>query len=117
MTVESLIFRTLEGLVDRRVYADLAPQDVRALPRITYQQVGGAAVNFLEAETPSKKNARFQVNVWGATRVQAAGLSRQVEDALREEVDLQTTVLGAPVAEYESETKLFGTRQDFSFWF
>lgn len=30
---------------------------------------------------------------------------------------LQTTVLSGPVATVEAETKLYGTRQDFSFWF
>ncbi len=117
MSVESLIFDTLKTLVSNRVYPDVAPQDVTALPRITYQQVGGQGINFLEAAAPSMKNGRFQINVWGATRLQVSGLSRQVEDALRSEVYLQATVLGAPVAEYEPETRLYSTRQDFSFWF
>jgi hypothetical protein len=117
VSVESLIYNTLRGLVANRVYQDITPPDVTALPRITYQQVGGRAISFLESGVPSLKNGRFQVNVWGATRLQAAALSRQVEDALVLATALQTTPLGAPVAEYESETKLYGTRQDFSFWF
>ena len=117
MSVESLIFDTLKTLVSSRVYPLIAPQEVTALPRITYQQVGGQGINFLEAANPSMKNGRFQINCWGATSLQVAALSRQVEDALRSEVYLQTTVLGAPVAEYEPETRLYGTRQDFSFWF
>lgn len=116
MTVETDIFAALKALVSNRVYRDIAPQTVTALPRITFQQVGGDAVNFVESTVPSSKNARFQVNCWAATRDAAATLSRQVEDALRVSVALQATVLGAPVAEYEEETKLFGTRQDFSFW-
>jgi hypothetical protein len=117
MSIEATIFQTLKSLASNRVYQDITPPDVTALPRITYQQVGGQSVNFMDPTAPSLKNARFQVNVWGATRLQAAALSRQVEDALRTEVTLMTTVLAAPVAIYEPDTKLYGTMQDFSFWF
>lgn len=116
MSVESEIFDALKGLVSNRVYQDLAP-DVVTKPYIVYQQAGGDGVNFVDATVPSKKNARFQVAVWAETRASAATLSRQVEDALRVVTTLQTTVLGAPVAVYELETKLRGTRQDFSVWF
>lgn len=116
MSVESLIFDTLTGFVSGRVYPDIAPQGVTALPRITYQQVGGQGLNFVEAAPVGKKNGRFQVNVWGGTRLQVAALARQVEDALRAESRLYTTVLAAPIATYEPDTKLYGSMQDFSFW-
>jgi len=116
MTVESTIFNALTGLASGRVYPDVAPENA-ARPYITYQQVGGQAINFLEQTTPSKKNGRWQVNVWADDRITAAAMSRTVEDTLRTTTALQTTVLAAPVAGYESDTKLYGTRQDFSFWF
>lgn len=116
MSVEGLIFTTLRTLVSDRVYPDLAPQDVTALPRITYQQVGGQAVNFLEAALPDKRNGRFQVNVWAATRLQASSLARQAAAALKTEAALNTTILGELVAVYEPDTRLYGTLQDFSFW-
>ena len=115
MSVESLIFDSLKGLVSNRVYPDVAP-DKTPKPYITFQQVGGSAVNFTDATVPSKKNARFQVSVWATTRASAATIAGQVEDALRVVSSLQTSVLGAPVAIYEPETKLRGSRQDFSFW-
>jgi hypothetical protein len=115
MTIESSIFSTLGSLVSNRCYPDIAP-DLAVRPYITYQQVGGSGVNFVDSTTPSKKNARFQINVWADTRGAAATLSGQVEDALRAATTLQTVVLGAPVASYEVETGLRGTRQDFSFW-
>jgi hypothetical protein len=117
MTVETDIFTALKSLVADRVYRDIAPQTVTALPRITFQQVGGEAVNFVDPTVPSKKNARFQINCWAADRDAAALLSRQAEDALRVYVALQTTVLAAPVAVHEPELGLYGTRQDFSVWF
>lgn len=116
MSLESSIFDALKSLVSNRVHPDVAPeQTVR--PYITYQQVGGQSVNFLDTTLPSKKNARIQINVWGDTRLQVGTLSRQVEDALRGTAALQTSVLGAAVSLYEPETKLRGTRQDFSVWF
>lgn len=118
MTVEASLYTALASLVSNRVYRDIAPQTVTTLPRITFQQVGGEAVNFLDSATvPSKKNARFQVNCWAADRDEVAALSRQVEDALRTTTALQTSVLGAPVAAFEEDTRFYGTRQDFSVWF
>lgn len=113
MTVETSIFGALRALASDRVYRDIAPQTVTDLPCITFQQVGGQAVNFLDSAVPSKKNARFQVNCWAISRDAAAVLSRQVEGAMR---TLNATVLSAPVAVYEPDPPLYGTRQDFSLW-
>ena len=62
MTVESMLFDALKGLVSNRVFPDIAP-DLTPRPYITYQQVGGVAVNFLDPTIPSKANGRIQVNV------------------------------------------------------
>jgi Protein of unknown function (DUF3168) len=117
VSVEASIYTALKSLVNNRVYRDIAPQTVIALPRITFQQVGGDAVNFLDPTVPSKKNARFQVNCWGERRDDVMALARDVEDTLRAYTVLQATVLGAPVALYEEETRLYGAMQDYSFWF
>ena len=114
MTVEATIFTTLKTLVANRVFPDVAPVGTTR-PYLTYQQVGGAAVNFLDPTVPSKKRFRFQVNCWGDTRAQVAALAISVENALRAVTSLQTTVEGAPVASYEPETNLRGSMQDFSF--
>jgi hypothetical protein len=116
VSVESLIFEALGVLVDGRVYPDVAPEQ-EPRPYITYQQVGGEAVNFVDAAVPSMKNGRWQINVWADNRLEAATLGRLVEDTLRVITPLQTTVLGAAIARYDEETKLRGTMQDFSFWF
>ena len=117
MTVEASIYTALKSLVGNRVYRDIAPQTVTETPRIIFQQVGGAAVNFLDPTVPSKKNGRWQINVWGDRRDDVMALAHEVEDTLRAYTVLQATVLGAPVALYEEETRLFGAMQDFSFWF
>ena len=92
MSVESDLFNVLRSLAADRVYRDLAPDDVSALPRITFQQIGGDAVNFIDPTVPSKKNARMQVNAWAASRDSAAALGRQIEDTLRLASGLQTRV-------------------------
>ena len=115
MSAESQMFAALRTLVSDRVYPDLAPDPVTK-PYIVYQQVGGAAVQFVGADVPSKKNSRMQVSVWGETRAQVSALAVQVEDALRGTASLQTIVLSAPVATYDPDTKLRGSQQDFSIW-
>lgn len=114
MTIEATIYSTLTALVGGRVYPDVAPVGV-VRPYITYQNIGGEAVNFLDQVTvPSRKRRRFQVNVWSDTRETTAALAIQVEDAMRAAPVLQTTVEGAPIAIYELDTNLRGSMQDFS---
>ena len=117
MSVETLVFSALKPLVSNRVYTPIAPPTATTLPRITFQQVGGAAVNFFEGNVPSKKNCRMQVNVWHSEPQAAMALMREVEDTLRPASGLQATVLGAAVQIYEPDTKLHGAMQDFSLWF
>lgn len=115
MTIESLLFDALKNLVSSRVYPEVAP-DKCPRPYIVYQQVGGASTNFMDPTLPSQKNARMQISVWHDTRIDASALGRAVEDTLRVVTALQPTVLGALKAAYDSETKLYGTHQDFSLW-
>lgn len=116
MSVESNIVTALTSLVGGRIYPDVAPLDA-AKPYITYQQVGGQVVNFLESIAPGKRNGRFQINVWAETRAQAADLSRQAEVILIEAPALLATPQAAATALYEPDTKLYGTLQFFSIWF
>ena len=116
MSTESLLFNAIKGLVANRVYPDIGPAGVIA-PYITWQQVGGTPVNFLDTATlPSKANGRFQINTWATTRAEAAALAKQVENAVRAETSLQPTVLSQPVATTDEETGRKGYRQDFSLW-
>lgn len=116
MTVETDLFAALGPLVSNRCYPDVAPAGA-AEPRITYQQVGGVALSFLESAAVGKRNARFQVNVWATTRAAAATLARTVEDTLVASTTLRATPIGAMAADHEPDTGLFGTRQDFSIWY
>lgn len=116
MSMEEDIANALNSLVANRVYPDVAPTKVQK-SYIVYQQVGGVAINYVEGGVVGQSNARVQVAVWSGTRLEASALSRQAEAALRQVASLKTTVLGAPVSVYDEDTKLYGSRQDFSVWF
>lgn len=115
MSIEAQVYAALQALAGGNVYPDVAPENTPP-PYITYQAVGGQPINLLTGEKPGKRNARMQVNVWAASRPEAAALAQQVEDALRDTKALQTEVLTGQVATYDENTKLRGTRQDFSLW-
>ncbi len=114
MSVEAGVFGALRGLVADRVWPDVAPDGV-ALPYITYQQVGGRAVNFVEALPVGKRNARMQINVWAASRIESSNLMRAAEDALM--LSVQASALSAFMSIHEPDLRLYGAQQDFSIWY
>ena len=115
MTVEADLHNVLAALVDGRAYPDVAPEDA-VTPYIVYQQVGGTPIAFVERALPSKKNGRFQAAAWAATRKEAAAIGLQIENAMLLATEFQVEVVGGQIADYDSETKLRGSRQDFSIW-
>ena len=114
MTVEQQIEELLAAIVPR-VFPDVAPAKT-STPYATYQQVGGRSIAFLGTDLPSTKNGRFQVNVWGKRRDEVAALALRIENAFMASEVIQAEPLGEPVATYEEDTKLRGSRQDFSVW-
>lgn len=116
MTVEADIVAALTSLVSGRVYADTAGNNTTK-PFITFQQVGGRSVAFLETAVVGKKNGRFQINTWHTSRTLCAALSRSVADALVSSTTLRATPLSEPIAEYDDVVNLYGASQDFSIWF
>jgi hypothetical protein len=115
VSLEGKLFTALTGLVGGRVYPDVAPTGA-VTPFLVYQQVGGAAPTYVENDTPNIRNARLQVAVWADTRLAASSLALQVEATLKASTALQSDPIGAFVSDYENDTRLFGTRQDFSIW-
>ena len=114
MTVEADLYTLLGALVSGRAYPDVAPTGT-ALPWITYQQVGGESVVFMESTLASKRNGRFQISVWATTRLESIALIRQAESAIV--TNLKALPQGGAFADYEPETALYGARQFFSLWF
>lgn len=115
MSVESDIVTELRALVGGRMYPDFAPPET-VLPYIVYQEISGEAPIFLERAVPSKKNGRFQISVWSATRTEASSISLQVESAMTLATAFQAKPLGGRTATFDEETELRGARQDFTVW-
>lgn len=115
MSIEELVFGALSDLAGGRVYPDEAP-DNAAAPYIVYQQVGGDAINYIEAAMPNLQNARIQIAVWASRRADASALALQIEQAMRLAGQLQTKVLGARRSVSDPIAKLRGCQQDFSIW-
>jgi hypothetical protein len=113
MSIESTIVDTITSLCSR-VYPDVAPRGTTK-PYVTYQQVGGRTIDPLDGDPPGTRNARVQINVWGATRAASTALMNDIEDALRAP-PISARPVGALMARYDETTELRGAQQDFSLW-
>ena len=113
-SAESIVFAALKPLVGGRCYPDVAPAGVTR-PYITYQAAGGKSPNYLSGAV-ALQNARMQINTWAADRLTAVALMSSVIAALTS-APINATNIGAPVSTFEADTKLYGSRLDFSIWF
>lgn len=96
------------------MFPDEAPEGV-VRPYIVYQAVGGRDSNALDGPA-DLQNARMQLSVWADTRAAAVALMRSAISALTAD-PIKAIPIGAPVSTREEDTKLYGSRQDFSIWF
>ncbi|WP_321919311.1 DUF3168 domain-containing protein [Paraburkholderia tropica] len=112
-SAESVTYGAIKALAGGRVYPDVAPSTA-VKPYIVYQGVGGVDETTLDG-VDTLQNCRMQVAVWATTRAEAATLIQQVRAAMTAAPVLGTPI-GAPVPVYEDDTKLFGSRQDYSLW-
>ncbi|WP_153135172.1 DUF3168 domain-containing protein [Paraburkholderia agricolaris] len=113
-SAESITAVALKPLAGGRVYPDVAPASPTK-PYIVYQSVGGVDETTFDGPD-TLQNSRMQVAVWATTRAEAATIIKQVRSGLTAAPVLGTPI-GAPVSVYEDDTKLYGSRQDFSIWY
>lgn len=114
MSPEAQIRNAILPLLSGGVYFDTANIGA-SRPLAIISRIGGAPVNFLEATKPSKRHIMYQINVFAESRLQADSIGRQVEDALVSQ--LKGYVEGGMDSTYDDTANIYGTRQDFSFWF
>lgn len=114
MSLESNLYTVL-GAVCPRTFPDVAPTTT-VRPYVTYQQIGGEAVNTLDRWVPNKRNARVQVNVWADTRASAVSTLQAIEDAIRMSVLFQGEPESAPTSDYDHDMLVYGSMQDFTIW-
>jgi len=98
-----------------RVFPDVAPWDT-ARPYITYQQIGGPALVYVEGVLPAERSAWVQVNVWADTRLAATALMLQVESALVAATTLSAKPQAGMQAMHDDDTGRKGSSQDFEIW-
>lgn len=110
--IEPTLVTTIKTVCPQ-VYPDVAPEGA-VMPFVTFQQVGGVEVSFLSG-VANKKNARMQINVNAASRMQSMTLMREIEDLLI--TTMAARPQGAAVASYvDAITPIYESRQDFSIW-
>lgn len=114
MTVAETLHALLESL-GLAAYPSAVPADATR-PYAMYQRVGGRSMSFLGTELPSVKNGRYQISIWGETALEVEALSLEVENALLASESLQAEPVGGPIDDYDEDTDLYGSRQDFSIW-
>lgn len=96
-----------------RVYPIVAPENTE-LPYITYQQVGGETVSFMDG-VADRKNARIQISVVAGTYRESVTAVRSIEDVLIQQIKAQA--IGAAVTQYvPAIMPLYEAVQDFSIW-
>lgn len=112
--IEESILSELTTLFGGRIYPDVSPQDIDR-PFCTYSQVGGRPSATLCGDT-DKQNCNMQFNVWATTRKEASTLMRSAAKILTGP-PLRGVAQGGLVADYDHSVRLYGARQDFSFWY
>ncbi|WP_137923950.1 DUF3168 domain-containing protein [Cupriavidus sp. 2SB] len=111
-SAEKVVVAALKTITGLKIYPDVAPSGA-AGPYVTYQAVGGQDVNGLDGPA-DLENQRMQINVWSGTRLETSQTMRAARTAL---VEADGIPIGAAVSQYEEDTKLYGSRLDFSVWF
>lgn len=114
MSLESQLFTVLQGVCPR-TFPDFAPTST-ARPYVTYQQIGGQSVNFMERLVPNKRNARIQVSVWADTRESATTTMQAIEDAIRMSTAFQGEPEAAMTADFDADFPVYSAMQDFNIW-
>lgn len=114
---EQDLLELLKPLVAGQVFWDTTPDAYKIeAPCIILTQVGGKAAWFVDQTQPDKKNARVQVGVWARSRLVAAPLARLVEKTIADSTFIAEPFTAA-ISGSQPDLKIFGTTQDFGFWY
>lgn len=114
MTLEEKLVALLKSICPR-TFPDFAPTDTQR-PYVTWQQIGGDTVDFIDNAVPSQENALIQVNVWSDRRTEAKDVIKQIEAALIQAPGLQARPQGAAASDADPDMGRYCSRQDFSIW-
>lgn len=113
-SVEEIVKGAIVPAIVVLAFPDVAPQNTPR-PYATYRDVGGEDASTLDGPA-DLANARMQVNIWADTRREARSLM-QAAIVVLGAPPISAVPIGGPVSIYEDDTKLYGSRLDFSIWF
>lgn len=114
MSMESDL-RTIVEAICARCYPDVAPPGA-SLPYVVWQQLGGQPMRYEDNTAMDKRWPLVQFGVWSASRLEALGLVRQIEEALCASSAFTAEPQGEPASMYEPETERYGSIQRFTIW-
>lgn len=114
MMMEEKITALLRAICARS-YPDFAPVDTER-PYVTYQQIGGETLDFIDNSLAQKENAEIQINVWSNTRLEAKSMIKQIEAAMLASAEFQANPQAAAVSDFDADIPVYGSRQDFTVW-
>jgi hypothetical protein len=100
----------ITNIVGSRIEEDTI-QEGLPLPYIVWSSVGGRSENYLN-DLPGIDHARVQIDCYATTKASVRELALAVRNAL----ESQAHQIGQPWTEYDSTTKVYRVRLEFSFW-
>ena len=112
--MESDLVALLEAICPR-VSPDVAPLSTQR-PYITYQQIGGRSLRWLDNTASDKRHALMQINVWHSQRSLANAMANAVEEAMCGSSAFMATPQGELQATHEEDLGLYGTIQTFGIY-
>ena len=108
------------ALVAERVYTEVLPQGP-TVPAVVFTEVAGDEDLALDGPT-STSTRRVQIDSWARTRAEATALGLAVKMVLAGHagaaagLEVQGTFLLAERWDFDAETSLYRTSQDFEIW-
>lgn len=110
MSIQTILFSILKGIVNNQVYPMVAPQNIKP-PYIVYQRIGIFDTQTTEG-TQSLDLARFQITLYSASYSQSVILCEDIKAEMNEKY-----LLLMHTEDYENDTKFFCQILDYQLSF
>lgn len=99
-----------------RVFLSVAPTGTQK-PYITFQRIGGDALEYMDNEAPEARNSLVQIDVWSKDPDEADALLEQIKTALRQVEGFTAQPTGEARDDYDHDMEVYGASQDFNVWY
>ena len=104
-------------MVTAQVFPDFAPAGTAA-PWVTWQNIGGTPLRWLNNTAADKRKAMVQISAWTTSRASTLDLIRQIEDALCASTAFVARPADEPTSLVDQDLAdpLYGSAQTFDLW-